>query len=499
MSTVSPVTATSTASPAYPRGVDLVPDQDTYLLDEHTLYGGTPSRVLRLSPAGREAWHELTSGPVRSPAGAKLARRLTDAGLLHPRPPATRASLDATVLVPVRDRAQALARCLNALRSTHPVVVVDDGSDDPAAVARVCADHGARLVRRDHNGGPAAARNSGLAEITSEFVLLLDSDCVPPPDLMDALGRHMIDPAVGAVAGRTVAQHGPESAAARYGTVASCLDLGDRPARVSRGGRIGYVPTTNLLVRRAAMSAIGGFDEALRYGEDVDLVWRLDAAGWRVRYDPAVTVAHAEPGTWHSLLVRRFRYGTSAGPLARRHVGALSPGVVHVWSAMAVAGLFLRRPWLVLLGWAAGVRGARRVAVQARLDPTAAPRTATRAVLRTVLLAGHLLTQFALPVLLLPRLPRALRVQLVALVIVAPLAAWRRHRPDVHPLVFTAARIADDAAYGAGVVTGAVRERTTGPLRPTLTTRLLGADLARATRAHRTPHTVLDSERELRA
>ena len=83
------------------------------------------------------------------------------------------------------------------------------------------------------------------------------------------------------------------------------------------------MPTAALVVRarRPADAGQGGavFDPALRCGEDVDLIWRLHDAGWRIRYEPAVRVGHHEPASWPGLLARRFRYGTSAAPLARRH------------------------------------------------------------------------------------------------------------------------------------------------------------------------------------
>jgi cellulose synthase/poly-beta-1,6-N-acetylglucosamine synthase-like glycosyltransferase len=60
------------------------------------------------------------------------------------------------------------------------------------------------------------------------------------------------------------------------------------------------------LVRRRALDAVAVagtvFDSALRYGEEVDLVWQLHDAGWRIRYDPAVEISHREPDTWPSLL-----------------------------------------------------------------------------------------------------------------------------------------------------------------------------------------------------
>ncbi|WP_442940273.1 glycosyltransferase family 2 protein [Nocardioides sp. B-3] len=67
----------------------------------------------------------------------------------------------------MRDRAPDLARLLDALPPSVPVIVVDDGSRDPSAIARVTADHGARLVVHDVNRGPAAARNTGLRHVAT--------------------------------------------------------------------------------------------------------------------------------------------------------------------------------------------------------------------------------------------------------------------------------------------------------------------------------------------
>ena len=122
------------AARALPAGFGVALDPGTRQPAEDILFGGAPARVLRLSPAGRAALAELRSGPVRSAAAGRLARKLTDAGLAHPRPPEPASPPDVTVLIPVRDRAALLDRCLSALGSGYPVVVVDDGSRDPGAV-----------------------------------------------------------------------------------------------------------------------------------------------------------------------------------------------------------------------------------------------------------------------------------------------------------------------------------------------------------------------------
>jgi glycosyltransferase involved in cell wall biosynthesis len=128
-------------------------------------------------------------------------------------------------------------------------------------------------VRREVSGGPAAARNDGLRHVTTEFVAFLDSDCVAPPDWIERLGGHFDDPSVAAVAPRIKALDGRRS----------LLDMGAEPAEVGR--RVTYVPAAALIVRRAAEPR---FDPALRYGEDVDLIWRLTKRGAPMAIRPVV-------------------------------------------------------------------------------------------------------------------------------------------------------------------------------------------------------------------
>ena len=73
--------------PPLPAGFGVVIDPGTKQLEEDILFGGAPARVLRLSRTGRAALAELRAGPVRSDAAGRLARKLTDTGLAHPRPP----------------------------------------------------------------------------------------------------------------------------------------------------------------------------------------------------------------------------------------------------------------------------------------------------------------------------------------------------------------------------------------------------------------------------
>jgi mycofactocin system glycosyltransferase len=490
---------------ALPAGLRIELDQDTKQLGDGSLFGGSPARVMRLTPAGTAALAELRTGPVRSAAAGVLGRRLTDAGLAHPvfadagLPDTGPASSDrsatatVTVIIPVRDRAAMLERCLAATGARYPVIVVDDGSADPDATAAIAARYGAAVRLRAANGGPAAARNTGLAGVGTDLIAFLDSDCVPPPGWVSALAQHFADPLVGAVAPRIVPISSLASRpvsgltpAARYATAFGSLDLGPRPARVLPGSRVAYVPTAALVVRRSALDSVAAgrppFDEALPSGEDVDLIWRLHETGWRIRYEPSVQVPHDGPVRWAGLLERRFHYGTSAAPLARRHPANVAPLVLHPWPAVTVAAVLARRPAAAAAGlagaWLDLTTALRRAAIPA--DGT--PAATLTAAWQTWLGIGRYSTQFAAPAVAFAlgrpggksasrRWGR--RAAAASLLVGPALRAYAEGKPELDPVRFALARIADDICYGAGVWTGCLRERTLIPVMPVVSLRPL--------------------------
>ncbi len=433
--------------------------------DGRVLVGGAPLRALRLTPAGGAAVEALLAGNAPGAAARTLGRRLVDAGLAHPRPPAAPCLDDVTVVVPVRDRAAALDRCLAAVGAGVAVVVVDDGSTDPASVRAVGRRHGATVLRRERSGGPAAARNAALARVTTALVAFLDSDCAPEPGWLATTAAHFADPLVGAVAPRVRPEAVRRRATAldRYAEARSPLDMGGREGAVVPGGRIPYVPTAALVVRRRALG--GGFDAGLRHGEDVDLVWRLHDAGWRVRLEPRATVRHVEPATWRALLARRHRYGTAAAPLSRRHPRRLAPLVVRPAPAAVAALLLARRPRsAAALAAVEGAVLARRLQRTGVPAATALPWPA-RAGADTFAGIGRAATMLAGPAMVAALCSRRARLSALALLAAPPLREWTHRRPRLDPVRWTAACVADDVAYGLGVWRGCLAHRTVAPLR----------------------------------
>ncbi len=456
-------------------------------------------RVLRLTPAGaRQVAGWLAGAAVPDNLTArKLARRLLDAGIAHPvfAAPAACApgafttsarilrSRDVTVVIPVRDRHAELGRCLTGLRSAAvalggdapSVVVVDDCSADPGAIAAIAAEGGARVIRRAVNGGPGAARNTGLAAVATEVVAFLDSDCVPRAGWLERLLAHFADPAVGAVAPRIVPHEEGTGWLARYEGASSTLDMGARPSIVRPGARVSYVPGAALVVRRVA--AGGGFTEGMFVGEDVDFVWRMAAAGWRVRYEPAALMGHDHRVRLRAWFSRRVDYGTSAAALEQLHPRAVRPLYVSWWTAGAWAAVLSRRPVA-----AAALAGTATALLARRLSPitgerwrgqgtawSLAARLAGGGTLAAARPLGSALSRawwpLAIPAAI--AVPR-LRVPVAALILAPPLLDWANRRPPLDPARYVAARLLDDAAYSVGVWQGCLRRRTIAPLIPVI-------------------------------
>ena len=464
-----------TALPAAP--ADRLPDGFAVRLDPRvrrrdggsTLLGGSPLRLLRLAPRAREL---LTGNRlvVRDATAASLAASLLDAGLAHPDlAPATGTS-DVTVVVAVKDRPVELARLLAALRADPgtadvPVVVVDDGSASP-----VRAD-GALVVRHATSRGPSAARNAGLRTAHTPIIAFLDSDCVPRPGWLPVLRAHLADPRLAAVAPRIVGLPG-QGWLHEHESVAGALDMGARPAPVRPLSAVSYVPSAALLCRRSALGA-GGFDEALRVAEDVDLVWRLAAAGWRVRLEPAAAVAHENPTRAGEWVRRRAFYGTGAALLAERHGALVAPLVIApelaAAAALAVAGGRAGRAAAVGVVAARAVRLSRRLARPGERPPVALAAVLTaRSSGAAVRALSRAATRHHWPLAVAAALvSRRARRRLVVLAAVEGLLAWLPHRHRVGPVRSLAARRLDDLAYGAGLWAGAVRARSARALLPT--------------------------------
>ncbi len=471
-----------TDSPGLPHGRPVAWDDRVRLRGEGVVLGGAPWGVLRIAPAGRAFVRRLRAagadGLVPSPGVEKsLADVLVRRGVAHPvsGPGMTH---EVEVVVPVFEQPELLEACLRSLTAASPglrIVVVDDASTS-RAVGDVARAYGTTLVRHGDNRGPAAARNTGLREVTAPIVAFVDADCAVTPGWLDVLTAHFDDPRVAAVAPRIQprASRGAAGALDRYQAARSALDMGPRPELVTHGAPLGYLPSAALLVRRSCLTG-DAFDERMRVGEDVDLVWRLIDAGHLVRYEPAAVVTHEVRRERLRWARRIFDYGTSAAELDRRHPGRLVPARLSFWNVAAAALVLARRPspaaGAIAAVTAVGISVALRVRSlrTASVDPRVAPLIIGTELVSNASSAGHLLRREWWPIgwlaLATGRHARMARAAAVAMLV--PLAReWLTERPRLDLPRYLALRLVDDAAYGSGVIVSAIRSRRPGILLP---------------------------------
>lgn len=467
--------------PRLPDGFAVQVDRRVRVLGEGAaLLGGSPTRLLRLAPAAQTM---LNGGrlEVHDAVSAQLARTLLDATVAHPRPLSGPSHRDVTVVIPVRDNASGLIRLVAALRGLK-VVIVDDGSARPVRETDFASMHcDVRILRNARSKGPAAARNAGLAVCNTDFVAFLDSDVVPRRGWLEALLGHFCDPTVALVAPRIVALEKSDSVVARYEAVRSSLDLGLREAPVIPFGTVSYVPSAAIICRRSALLDVGGFDESLVSGEDVDLCWRLNEAGARLRYEPIALVAHDHRTELRKWFARKSFYGGSAAPLTIRHPGKTAPLVISGWTLVV---------WMLValgscIGYVASVAVAaitgRRIAKSlssVHTEPMEVAVVAAHGLWSAALQLASAICRHYWPIAMVAAVlsKRCRRVVVVAAVLDGVFDwATRNGNADedtkrVGLLTYILLKRIDDIAYGLGLWTGVVRERHAGALKPQIRT-----------------------------
>ncbi|WP_375485833.1 mycofactocin biosynthesis glycosyltransferase MftF [uncultured Mycobacterium sp.] len=460
-----------------PDGFAVQVDRRVRVLGEGSaLLGGSPTRLLRLAPVARDM---LDGGrlKVHDALSAELARTLLDATVAHPRPAGGPSHRDVTVVIPVRDNASGLRRLVTSLRGLR-IIIVDDGSAVPVErddFTGTGAD--IEVLRHPRSRGPAAARNTGLAACSTDFVAFLDSDVVPRRGWLEALLGHFCDPTVALVAPRIVGLPQSDHLLARYEVVRSSLDLGQREAPVIPYGPVSYVPSAAIICRTKALREGGGFDETLRAGEDVDLCWRLVESGARLRYEPIALVAHDHRTQLRDWLLRKAFYGSSAAPLSARHPDKTAPLVISgsalaMWILLAIGSTI---GYLASLAVAAltGRRIAKKMqGAETRVWDVAV--VAARGLWSAALQLASAVCRHYWPVALAAAIvSRHCRRAVIIAAIIDGVVDWANHKiesdGDIKPvglLPYLALKRLDDLAYGLGVWGGVVREHNLGPLKP---------------------------------
>jgi glycosyltransferase involved in cell wall biosynthesis len=231
-----------------------------------------------------------------------------------------------SVVIPTYNRLDMLVRVLDALRKQEgapefETIVIDDGATDGTAAAM--ASRSDITFRSQENGGPGKARNYGVTLASGQVVVFIGDDTVPEP--------------------RFLAEHARVHRDAGNDPLLACLGYTGWPAgeRVTAfmdyindyGLQFGYkliddgtiVPfnffyTSNISIDRALLAA-HPFDTTFPSAawEDIELAYRLDAKGLKIRYNAAAVTRHYHPMTVDSFARRQYTVGKSGAIFYRKH------------------------------------------------------------------------------------------------------------------------------------------------------------------------------------
>lgn len=264
-----------------------------------------------------------------------------------------------SIIIPVYNRPQEIEELLESLtlqtEKGFEVIVVEDGS--AVTCRHIVEQYEARLnvfYFFKPNSGPGDSRNYGAGMANGDYYLILDSDCIIPPDYIAEVMKELRAEPCDAFGGpdRAHESFSPMQKAINY-SMTSFFTTGG-----IRGGKKKldkfYPRSFNLGVSRVAFTSLDGFSR-MRFGEDIDFSIRLFAAGYRVRLFPEAWVFHKRRVDLRKFYRQVFNSGIARINLYKKYPDSLK--IVHFLPAaftvgmtlMLLAGLFDVRFFLPVL------------------------------------------------------------------------------------------------------------------------------------------------------
>lgn len=246
-------------------------------------------------------------------------------------------------IIPVYNRPDEVEELLNSLTRQivrdFEVILVEDGSDVPCgAVAEAYTSTLKIRYFYKPNSGPGQTRNFGAMKAQGEYLLILDSDCILPPDYLkaveDALQHDPVD-----------AFGGPDRAHMSFSDMQKAINYAMTSFFTTGGIRGGekkldrfYPRSFNMGVRADVYNALGGFSK-MRFGEDIDFSIRILQGGYRCRLFPQAWVWHKRRTDLKKFFKQVHNFGIARINLYKKYPDSLKG--VHLLPAVFTVGVMM--------------------------------------------------------------------------------------------------------------------------------------------------------------
>ena len=245
-----------------------------------------------------------------------------------------------SIIIPVYNRPDEVDELLQSLTQQtlrdFEVLVIEDGSSVPCR--DVVGKYNEQLLLRyfeKPNSGPGQTRNYGAERSQGEYLIILDSDCILPPDYLAAVEKELQTAPADAFGG-------PDRAHESFSDIQKAINYSMTSFFTTGGIRGGkkkmdkfYPRSFNMGVRREVYLALGGFSK-MRFGEDIDFSIRIFKAGYRCRLFPDARVYHKRRTDLKKFFKQVHNSGIARINLYKKYPESLK--LVHLLPALFTLG-----------------------------------------------------------------------------------------------------------------------------------------------------------------
>lgn len=254
-----------------------------------------------------------------------------------------------SVIIPVRNGAATIGHTLDALQTQaglpgpFEIIVVDNGSTDQTAA--LVAARGITVLHQP-KPGPSAARNLGAAQARAPILVFTDCDTVPTRRWLAGLHGAFSDPAV-MLATSTIESWQPATAAERYVAAHKLFSV----EYTANNPNNPFAYGMNFAIRRQALAEVGGWDETMGSGEDVDLSARVrQRYGCAISFVSQAVLFHKHRSTDQALWKQARWHGAGHALVLRRHPDMVPwPLGMSLWVRLSIAWLYALAPLIAVL------------------------------------------------------------------------------------------------------------------------------------------------------